>query len=171
MKYHLIITAGPSLALGNGTRRQGFCLADVDCDEPQAVLDAAFNSLSRSLDVLRKVCAVEPREGVEPVEILTLLRNSHQCELRPAPTPVAGGSREPSETRSGDDGPSVELRSTPIADLKLPKPIREALEAAGLKTAGDVVDYGEANQGLTKIEGIREPTEAKVVEALRKLFA
>ena len=45
----------------------------------------------------------------------------------------------------------------------------KTLNAAGLHTAGDILEYGSKNDGLTSINGVGDSTEKEIQAALEKL--
>lgn len=63
---------------------------------------------------------------------------------------------------------SEDWRAKSLTDLGLENRTVNALNEAGLKTAGDVSDYGDKNDGLQKISGVGASTEQEIVQALRK---
>lgn len=65
--------------------------------------------------------------------------------------------------------PQGSLEARPVSDLDVDDATRACLEAAGLKTVGDVMRYGEENDRLTAIEGIGDAREEQVKDAIDAL--
>lgn len=63
---------------------------------------------------------------------------------------------------------SEDWRAKSLTDLGLDTRTVNALNDAGLKTAGEVADYGDKNDGLTKITGIGTSTQQDIQKALQK---
>jgi hypothetical protein len=68
-----------AMALGNGTRRKDEVLATIDGVEPNELLAEAFELVDNDLGKLPGT--ITPAESVEPIEVLTALRNPRLCEF------------------------------------------------------------------------------------------
>ena len=74
--------------------------------------------------------------------------------------------------RKSTDGNRREPASTDargVDSLGLEPATVSALQAAGLNTVGDVLTYGEDNDGLQTVDGIGDAREREIQEAIEKL--
>lgn len=93
----------------------------------------------------------------------------------PSMTPEAAAKHEAPALDQGsrqekDSGGNTDVNATPVSELELSNATREALESAGFKTVGDIINYGAENEGLAgNVEGIGEAREKEVQAAIGKL--
>ena len=67
------------MALGNGTRDQRDLLATIDGITPNELQAEAYDLAENDLSQLPGT--ITPGEGIEPIEVLTALRNPRLCEF------------------------------------------------------------------------------------------
>ena len=72
---------------------------------------------------------------------------------------------------SGDGGKPGAWQNLPVTVLDAPDAAKKALVEAGLTTVGQVIEFGDANDGLTSLSGIGDSSEAAVLKAISALAA
>lgn len=145
-----------SIALGNGTRPRGFVFGIIESEEHvAAAIEAAQMG---DCEVVCELVAAE--EGVDRVEILSALRTY----AGGGPIQIVDPSRPEKDAKPSDDP-----RSLSIEDLELTPGVVRSLHDAGITTVGELIAFGDANEGFTSVEGIGASGEAKIIAALKKL--
>lgn len=77
---------------------------------------------------------------------------------------------DPPEQDAGTTGDKPgDWKNLPVTVMDIPETAKKALVENGLTTVSKVLDYGDANGGLTKINGIGESSEAAVLKAIEAL--
>ena len=142
------------LALGNGTRKAGFVLGNLD----------ATPAVMISLNCDQFVERMKPADGVTEAELrLVYLNLATSIEIDAAPP-------EPKTIEVVEDDDfeqAVESwRSIPIKDLKLDRRVAAILKKNKLKTVGDLTDYATENDGFLNLTGIGSSTEETLINKL-----
>lgn len=147
------------MALGNGTRPQGFLLGE--CRVPLSDIRATAVTGEPSE---KDLGLITPEEGVEMREIINALRAPDLVTDEPVEE-QAEPERPQGATPIPEEEPQT-WRKLPVERLALEPKVHEFLRDSGLLTLGQLDDYGKQNQGLTKIKGIGESTEKQIASAM-----
>jgi len=144
------LTARRKCSFGNGTRKPGFEFGTFEINdgvtpyefEKELILPKPFEDL--------KTGSVELAEGVKEREFSMAFRNGTMT--------LRTGSEEKAEP--------VDYKTISVDETGLSDSIKKALDAAGLKTLGDVESYANEHEGLQSISGIGEASELEVIDLL-----
>lgn len=154
-------------AFGNGTRPAGFEFGEFEVAENSTPYEFEKELiLHRSFSKLKNGTA-KVAEGVTEREFVTAYRNGHLA-LRIDESDRKETKPDPSNPDSASPDPPEDYSEIKIKDTGLSSSIQSALEKAGIETLGDLEDFGEANRGFTKIDGIAKAGEAAILEEFEK---
>ena len=153
----MILTVNRNAALGNGTREKGEALAEI-------LGGISLEDVEKELSKNGECASLVIFAGVEYVEVLTLLKNPDFCQLVNKTDEKA---KKPTKKKATKKPAKKKPTANSVDLLGLSDGVVEKLNAAGLKTAEEVLEYGNNNEGLTSIEGIDEVAQDEIVRVLK----
>jgi hypothetical protein len=156
-------------ALGNGNRKQGDVLGQIEKPPGEAVHDAIRCSTLADLESRTGIKA-EAADGVEDLEIITALINGLFRISKSKPDPVEAKPIEEAAAEPAEDVEDAGLESDSdddsIESLGLTQGLADALKGAGLDTITRVIEFGVEHDGLESIAGIGPTAEGRIVKAI-----
>ncbi len=158
----MLLTVNRNAALGNGTREKGEALAEI-------LGGISLEDVEKELSKNGKCASLVIFAGVEDVEVLTLLKNPDFCQLvNKTGEKTDEKAKKPTKKKVAKKKPAKKKTTENSVDLLgLSDGVAEKLNAAGLKTAEDVLEYGNKNKGLASIEGIDEVAQDEIIRVLK----
>lgn len=157
----MLLTVNRNAALGNGTREKGEALAEI-------LGGISLEDVEKELSKNGECSSLVIFAGVEDVEVLTLLKNPDLCQLvNKTGEKTDEKAKKPTKKKTAKKPAKKKPTANSVDLLGLSDGVAEKLNAAGLKTAEEVLEYGNNNDGLTSIEGIDEVAQDEIVRVLK----
>lgn len=147
----------------------------------QADLDQAEADRKAAADRLPPAGVINPNFGTPAMSPAAMYKASGNMEsieefteAHPELDSASGPGKKGAAPSTGGGSPptgDAALRARSIEELDISERARTALSDAKLRTVGDLIDEGNANEGLTHIEGVGEATQEEIRTAVGKLAA
>ena len=153
------LVARRKCAFGNGTRNPEFVFGTFEINKGVKPFDFERELiLTNPLSDL-KSGEVKLAEGVTAREFVSAFRNGTHTLRLDSGSKAKG---EKSKTKKEPD----DFRGILVADSDLTPAIKDSIDKAGIKSLGDLLDFGDENEGFQSIDGIAEASENQIVELL-----
>lgn len=146
------LIAAQRCSFGSGTRAKGFVFGSFEVNDGVKPYDFQKEIiLPNPLSELKTGKAV-PADGVSDREFATAFRNSHIVL----------------QVEDGEETEQVDYKTLAVESSGLSAAIKSALETAGIKTLGELEEFGNEFEGFQTIDGIAEASETAIIEELKK---